>query len=226
MTKIDHEHIRECSLRAEDTALVQSSKLYQNHFKRIVDVCFVLLTLPVALPLIAFLALLVKLGGGSPFYSQERVGKDGRVFRIWKLRTMVHDADARLESILSSDPAVRREWESSQKLKNDPRITPLGRFLRKSSADELPQLFNVLNGTMSLVGPRPFMPCQRDQYHGTAYYQLRPGITGFWQISDRNESEFVARVYYDELYLQTVSLQTDLKILARTFFVVFKCTGH
>jgi lipopolysaccharide/colanic/teichoic acid biosynthesis glycosyltransferase len=190
------------------------------------DICLTILLAPIAVPLIAFAALLIAMDGHNPFYSQQRVGKDGREFRIWKLRTMVHRADALLETYLAENPAARQEWNSTQKLKQDPRITKVGGLLRKISFDELPQLWNVFNGTMSLVGPRPMMLCQRDVYHGNSYYNLRPGITGLWQISDRNEADFLERVYYDDVYDRTVSLKTDLAVLIATVGVVLRGTGY
>lgn len=181
---------------------------------------------PVAVPLIGFAALLIALDGHNPFYSQKRVGKDGRVFRMWKLRTMVYQADALLGAYLDKNPDARQEWDKSQKLKHDPRITKVGRLLRKTSFDELPQLWNVVNGTMSLVGPRPMMVCQRDVYHGISYYNLRPGITGLWQISKRNESSFLERVDYDNAYDRTISLRTDVSVLMGTVRVVLRGTGY
>ena len=172
------------------------------------------------------MALLVALDGHNPFYSQLRVGKDGKHFRMWKLRTMVHNADVLLESYLDRYPEARAEWDSTQKLKNDPRITFVGRLLRKSSMAELPQLFNVLNGTMSLVGPRPMMVNQQNTYTGHAYYRLRPGITGLWQVSDRNHCKFIGRVQYDEQYDKTLSLKTDLRVLFLTVAVVLRGTGY
>ena len=175
-------------------------RFYRRYVKRALDTALVLASAPVSLPLIAVAAGMVALDGGKPFYSQTRLGKDGRHFRIWKLRSMVVDADARLNDHLASDPEAQAQWARTQKLKSDPRVTRIGRVLRKTSLDELPQLFNVLNGTMSLVGPRPMMVEQRDLYHGSAYYELRPGITGLWQVSERNEAEFVARVRYDPTF--------------------------
>ena len=164
-------------------------KFYRASGKRWGDIVLALMLAPVAVPLIAFAALLIAMDGHNPFYSQKRLGKDGKVFRMWKLRTMVHKADALLETYLAENADARQEWDRTQKLKRDPRITRIGKLLRKTSFDELPQLWNVFNGTMSLVGPRPMMLSQRDVYHGTSYYNLRPGITGLWQISDRNEFE-------------------------------------
>ena len=124
------------------------------------------------------------------------------------------------------NPEARLEWNSTQKLKADPRITRLGRLLRKTSMDELPQLWNVLIGDMSLVGPRPMMPSQRSLYNGTAYYALRPGITGPWQVSERNEVEFSQRAEFDREYEENVSLLTDLRLLVATTQVVIRGTGY
>lgn len=139
---------------------------------------------------------------------------------------MIVNADAQLETYLASDPTARAEWDSTQKLKVDPRITRFGRILRKSSLDELPQLWNVLKGDMSLVGPRPMMPCQRDLYPGSAYYRLRPGITGPWQVSRRNESTFADRARFDTDYDRTLSLGTDIGLLISTVRVVVRATGY
>ena len=200
--------------------------LYRNGAKRALDIALVLIALPVVLPLIAVLALLVWREGGNPFYFQKRVGLNGRQFWMWKLRSMVPDADAKLEGHLAANPAARAEWNSTQKLVNDPRITPLGHVLRRSSLDELPQLWNVLTGDMSLVGPRPMMPCQQALYPGQAYFRLRPGITGFWQISQRNRCSFADRAKFDALYERRLSLTTDVKVLLGTVRVVLRCTGH
>lgn len=199
---------------------------YQTLGKRALDVALTLVSLIVVIPLIALMAVLVALDGHSPFYTQERVGRNGRRFRIIKIRTMVHNADKILEEYLENDPALRAEWVSTQKLKHDVRITRIGRLLRTTSMDELPQLINVLFGSMSLVGPRPMMPSQETLYPGRAYYHLRPGITGFWQISDRNECEFRDRAKYDTVYEREMSLRTDLAVLWRTVSVVLRGTGY
>jgi len=202
------------------------SSLYADYLKRGMDVVLIILFLPVIGPLIAVMALLVATDGHNPFYSQLRVGKDGRFFRLWKIRTMTVDAEERLEAHLMADPQARAEWDKHQKLKNDPRITRFGRFLRKASLDELPQLANVLHGSMSLVGPRPMMTDQEKYYSGASYYVVRPGVTGFWQISDRNESSFSARVAHDDAYADQLSFSTDVKILLKTVLVVFRGTGY
>lgn len=200
--------------------------LYRNGGKRAFEVMLILLAAPVMLPLVLLIAALVACDGHNPFFVQKRIGRGGRVFRIWKLRSMVVDAESRLQTYLASDPEAHVQWQQHQKLKHDPRITRVGRIIRKISADELPQLLNVLNGSMSLVGPRPMMVGQRHMYAGRTYRQLRPGITGLWQISARNESEFVARVRYDDEYHRILSFGTDLRILARTVLVVLRGTGY
>ena len=184
------------------------------------------MAVPIIVPLVGAIALLVALDGHNPFYSQLRVGRNGKAFRMWKLRSMVHNADALLESYLANNPDSRQEWDTTQKLKQDPRITFVGRVLRKCSMDELPQLWNVLNGTMSLVGPRPMMLCQKDSYFGRSYYLVRPGITGPWQVSDRNHCDFIDRVKYDDDYEEAVSFSTDMGLLFKTISVVTRGTGY
>lgn len=199
---------------------------YRALGKRALDIALVLATLPVTLALVLVMAALTALDGYNPFFVQRRLGRNGRVFRMWKIRTMVVDADHLLERHLAADPALRREWESTQKLKEDARVTRLGRVLRKTSLDELPQLWNVLKGDMSLVGPRPMMPNQRDLYPGQAYFRLRPGITGPWQVSERNATTFAARAEFDAAYDLDLSLAGDVALLAATVAVVLKGTGH
>ncbi len=201
-------------------------RVYQHIFKRGLDIALVVLALPIVLPLISSIAVLIACNGGRPFYGQQRVGRSGKLFTMWKLRSMVPNACAQLEHYLANNPAARKEWDETQKLKNDPRITALGRALRKTSLDELPQLFNVLKGDMSLVGPRPMMPDQQGLYPGTAYYTLRPGITGLWQVSDRNESSFASRADFDATYSEHLSFRTDLSILCATAGVVLRGTGY
>lgn len=200
--------------------------LYRGFFKRALDILAVLAAAPLVLPLVLVLGVLISRDGGPAFYSQDRIGRGGRVFRIWKLRSMMVDADAALEAHLAADPAARAEWTEHQKLKADPRITRVGRLIRKSSLDELPQLWNVLAGDMSLVGPRPMLPQQAPLYPGRAYYRLRPGLTGFWQISDRNETSFAGRAAYDTQYARRLSLLTDILVLFATVWVVLRGTGY
>lgn len=199
---------------------------YRNFFKRLLDLTAVILTAPVILPLIGLLAFLVALDGGRPFYAQKRAGLNGKRYTMWKLRTMVVDADRKLHAYLESDPVAKAEWQLHQKLMHDPRITRTGRFLRRSSLDELPQLWNVFRGEMSLVGPRPMMISQTSKYPGTAYYRLRPGITGNWQVSERHESSFADRAKYDATYDRDLSFGTDLRILFKTVGVVLGAKGR
>ena len=200
--------------------------MYRYGVKRGLDILLVVFALPIIVPTILILAALIALKGQSPFYRQDRLGRGGQIFTLWKLRTMVPDANARLNEHLASDESARREWDAFQKLKYDPRITQLGHFLRKTSLDELPQLWNVLKGDMSLVGPRPMMPEQRALYPGSAYYLMRPGLTGLWQISERNTSTFAQRAEFDADYERKLSFAMDVKVLVATVGVVMRCTGR
>ena len=199
---------------------------YRARGKRFLDLIIIFASLPFVLPMIALLVLVVARDGGQPFFTQKRVGRHGRTFRMVKLRSMVPDAEAQLQAYLEQNPQAREEWNRTQKLKSDPRITRVGRFLRRSSLAELPQLWNVLKGDMSLIGPRPMMIDQVKLYPGDAYFSLRPGITGPWQVSERNETEFADRARFDSGYLKELSFRTDLNILVRTFGVVMRCTGY
>lgn len=182
------------------------------------------------LPAILVIALAIKLGSAGPaFYCQVRVGQDGKPIRVWKFRTMVLDAEQRLQEYLAANPAAMAEWKTYFKLKNDPRIIPgVGSFLRKSSLDELPQLFNVLNGTMSLVGPRPFPAYHLEQFP-PAFQRLRnsvrPGITGYWQISARSDGDLRVQEALDTYYIRNWSLWLDLHIMASTPYVMLASKG-
>jgi len=164
---------------------------------------------------------------GPAFFSHQRLGKGGRSFGCLKFRTMVPDAEIRLAALLQRDLAARLEWETSQKLTRDPRVTPLGRFLRASSLDELPQLINVLRGEMSLVGPRPIVAAERPFYgrRFEAYARVRPGISGLWQISGRSNTTYRRRVACDVLYVRRRGLVTDLKVLVLTIPAVLIARG-
>lgn len=215
------------SAKAIAPALPPRGTLYATWFKRPFDIAFVLMLTPFLLPLILLLALAVALlTRGNPFYCQERVGRGGRIYRMWKLRSMVPDADSVLERVLAENPDQAREWALKQKLEHDPRITPIGGVLRKTSLDELPQFFNVLIGDMSLIGPRPMLPEQQGLYPGMEYYRLRPGISGLWQVSERNTSAFAERASFDSAYLQRLSFVTDVLLLIATVRVVLRGTGY
>jgi len=178
-------------------------------------------------PLMALIAALLKLDGGPAVFGHRRVGADGRSFRCWKFRSMVPNADEVLAKILERDPAARAEWDRDFKLRADPRITRVGRFLRVTSLDELPQLFNVLAGEMSLIGPRPIVAEEVARY-GDAYRYYcacRPGMTGMWQVSGRNRVDYRRRVAYDQQYATNWSLLLDLSVLCRTVVVVTSRNG-
>ncbi|MBO9474053.1 sugar transferase [Shimia sp. R10_1] len=199
--------------------------IYQSGVKRVFDLAIVAIAAVPAALIVLVLAILISRDGSTPFYRQERVGKHGKRFHMIKLRSMVPNADQMLETHLANDAAARAEWDEKQKLTHDPRITRLGRFIRKTSLDELPQFFNVFVGDMSVVGPRPMMTDQTKLYPGTAYYLMRPGITGFWQTSERNECSFAERAYHDTKYARSITFLTDLKVVFRTVFVVAQGTG-
>ena len=203
----------------------EPKSLYRDVLKRGMDIALVLLAAVPVVIVLAACAVLIARDGGSPFYSQTRVGRFGRTFKMWKLRSMTANADEALAQHLANDPAARSEWDRNQKLRNDPRITKVGAILRKTSLDELPQLWNVLIGDMSLVGPRPMMVEQQELYPGSAYYALRPGLTGFWQVSVRNESSFAERAQYDAAYLSKVTLAQDVAVMLKTVSVVTRGTG-
>ena len=195
--------------------------------KRAMDIAIAGLALLVAAPFFLIVAALVRADGGPAFYAHPRVGRGGRIFGCLKFRSMVVDSQARLAALLASDAEARAEWEATRKLRHDPRITRIGRFLRATSLDELPQLLNVLRGEMSLVGPRPLLPREVSEY-GEAlqlYGQVRPGLTGLWQVSGRSKTTFSERVIYDDWYIKNWSLWTDIAILAKTVRTVLRREG-
>lgn len=196
--------------------------------KRFFDLLLSAALLLLLAPLLFLLALAVKVQDGGPaLFTQQRVGYRGRMFGCLKFRSMVVDAEARMQSLLCADPEAAREWAEKQKLTRDPRVTPVGMVLRATSADELPQLINVLLGEMSIVGPRPMLEDQIDQY-GPAiarYCAARPGITGLWQVSGRSETTFRRRAELDQVYLRNWNLLTDLVLLTRTVGVVARKRG-
>ncbi|MDA8586159.1 sugar transferase [Rhodobacteraceae bacterium] len=199
---------------------------YGSAFKRLLDVTLVLIAVPFLAPFFVIIGVVIfSKDRHSPFFLQERIGRNGKRFRMWKFRTMVPNAEAQLQRHLDENPKARAEWDSKQKLASDPRCTKIGKLLRRSSMDELPQLLNVLMGDMSLVGPRPMMPDQQALYPGQGYYRLRPGMTGSWQVSARSASTFAARAGYDDTYEQSLSFSNDVSIVAKTVGVVLRGTG-
>ncbi|ADI38527.1 Exopolysaccharide production protein ExoY [Waddlia chondrophila 2032/99] len=188
--------------------------------KRVFDLFFSLMALSFGLPFFLLIAVMIKCSSkGKIIYSQTRVGRGGKTFHCYKFRTMYQDADFRLQTLLKQNPSARKEWGKTRKLKNDPRITRLGKFLRRTSLDELPQFYNVLKGDLSIVGPRPVVPEEINRFFGVKAHKVlsvRPGLTGIWQVSGRNNTSYSHRVHLDETYVDTRSLWLDLKLICKT----------
>jgi lipopolysaccharide/colanic/teichoic acid biosynthesis glycosyltransferase len=198
-----------------------------ERLRRAADRIMALALLVAFSPLMLACVLLIRRDGGPATFAHFRVGAAGRVFRCFKFRTMCVDAERVLRDLLDRDPALREEWRRSFKLQEDPRITAIGRWLRRSSLDELPQLLNVLRGDMALVGPRPITLTELRRY-GPArwqYLSVLPGMTGLWQVSGRNRVSYERRVQLDDEYVQNRSIWLDLQILARTVLVVVTRDG-
>lgn len=200
---------------------------FGNLFKSAIDRCAALAGLILLSPLFAVLAYKVRKDGGPAFYAQKRVGQNGREFRCWKFRSMIVNAEAALEKHLSENPRAREEWDREFKLKDDPRITPVGHFLRRSSLDEIPQLYNVLIGEMSLVGPRPVVAAEIPYYGDKKahYLSVKPGLTGLWQVSGRNDVSYEERVALDAYYVENQSFWGDVVIIFKTIYVVLARKG-
>lgn len=206
-----HTHVN----KSENTDL----DFYREVGKRLFDIFLATLTLPLALPFLGILAILIKLSSKGPvIYRSKRIGKDGKYFDCLKLRTMYSDADQKLNALLEKSPEMRGEWERDQKLKSDPRVTKIGKFIRMLSLDEIPQIFNVFKGEMSLVGPRPIVRSEVAKYgESFEYYcSVRPGITGIWQTNGRNDTSYESRVRMDVLYAKSNNFIMDLIILYKT----------
>lgn len=202
--------------------------IYLPHGKRLLDVVLALLGLVAAFPVMLVIGLLVARDGGPALYGHDRIGRNRRQFRCLKFRTMHIDSATLLAHLLETDPEAAREWSQDHKLTQDPRVTRLGHFLRRTSLDELPQLINVLRGDMSLVGPRPITEEELPRYHGHvgAYLSLRPGLTGFWQVYGRGRVGYGTRVEMDAFYHRTVSFAGDIWLMVLTAFVVFQSRGQ
>ena len=196
--------------------------------KRGFDIGIAIFALLMLFPLVGLVALIVKLWDGGPaFYRHPRIGQNGRTFSCWKFRTMVVDSDDVLRRHLVANPDAAQEWERTRKLRKDPRITSIGLVLRKSSVDELPQLLNIIRGEMSIVGPRPIVSAEVRKYgpHIADYLRARPGLTGEWQVSGRNDTDYETRVALDRTYVQNWSLRRDFLIIAKTVRVVVATRG-
>lgn len=196
--------------------------------KRVFDIMVSMTALTLLAPVFLIVIALIKAGSRGPaFFGHTRIGRGGRQFTCFKFRTMVVNAQAVLEELLANDASARAEWDKDFKLKEDPRITRIGNFLRRSSLDELPQLYNVFKGEMSLVGPRPIISDEVPKYGDKAryFFKVTPGITGLWQVSGRNDLSYDERVMLDEYYAKNWSLWLDIEIIIRTFGAVFKRQG-
>ena len=206
-------------------ASTYSSKVIQRFIDILAGIVGVIILL--ILTPIVWLANKILKEDGPIFYSQERIGKDGKIFKMYKYRSMVVGADQKLKEYLKENKEAAKEYKKYKKLKNDPRITKMGKILRKTSLDEMPQLLNVLNGTMSLVGPRPYLP--REQEEMGDYYNIiikdTPGITGLWQVNGRSNTSFNERLDMDIMYHKNKSIKNNIVILVKTFLNVFKKEG-
>jgi exopolysaccharide production protein ExoY len=194
----------------------------------VLDLVVAISMLIFTLPLLIAIALIVRAQDGGPaVFAHERIGRNGRTFKCLKFRSMVLDSDRRLSALLEKDPFARAQWNRDHKLKDDPRITPVGSFLRRSSLDELPQFLNVLRGEMSIVGPRPIVQAEIARYgrRFNRYCAVKPGITGLWQVSGRNDTSYRRRVAMDTVYAQRKSLAWDVKLLILTLPAVLFAHG-
>jgi Undecaprenyl-phosphate galactose phosphotransferase WbaP len=195
--------------------------------KRVIDIAGTIALALVFSPVLIVVSIALSKGRGGVLFRHTRIGKDGKEFKIYKFRSMVPNADQVLKELIANDAELRQEWLRDHKLKEDPRVTGVGRFLRRTSLDELPQLWNVLKGEMSLVGPRPIIREELYKYGRAAryYLALKPGLTGIWQVSGRNDTDYNRRVAMDRHYVSIASLSTDLLVLAKTVDVVLRRRG-
>ena len=214
-------------IEVKEKRLINKQKIYIAS-KRMIDIVVSSVALIVLMPFMLIVALLVKIDSkGNAIIIQERIGKNGKIFKMYKYRSMVIDAEEILKEYLKNNKEIRKEYEEYKKIKNDPRVTKMGSFIRKTSIDELPQLLNVLKGDMSLVGPRPYLPREKEdmkEYY-TYIIESKPGLTGLWQISGRNDVSFNERLNIDYTYNKSKSLKFDFSIFMKTIFKVLKREG-
>ncbi len=225
MSYFDHTSLHASSGQRFDQ---ETTSFYTQYGKRAFDLVLAILLLPILVPVIAILWAVISRDGGSGFFGHCRVGQDGRAFKCWKLRTMVLDSQTHLREYLAANPEAAAEWARDHKLTHDPRITRLGSFLRRTSLDELPQIWNVLKGEMSFVGPRPVTRVELHKYGSArpAYFSMKPGITGLWQVSGRNDVSYDERVQMDVNYLDLAGLRTDISLIFATAGAVLGTTGR
>ncbi|HDY7006134.1 TPA: sugar transferase, partial [Klebsiella pneumoniae] len=203
------------------------AKLSSRIIKRTFDIIGSLGIIIILSPLLIYISNKVKKDGGPSIYGHERIGKGGKPFKCLKFRSMIVNSNEVLSRVLETDPEAKKEWDLTFKLKKDPRITKIGAILRRTSLDELPQLFNVLRGEMSLVGPRPIIRAELERYNDEVDYYLlsKPGMTGLWQVSGRSDVDYETRVYLDAWYVKNWSMWNDIAILFKTIGVVLKKDG-
>lgn len=214
------------SLHYVPSIVLNADEIKHNFAKRTFDILFSSLVLILGFPIFFLIALLVRFSSkGAVIYGHERIGRGGKPFRCYKFRTMRVNADKLLIEILKNDPELKKEWEETRKLKNDPRVTAIGRFLRMTSLDELPQFWNTLKGDMSIVGPRPVVKSELVKYFGRStplILSIRPGLTGLWQISGRSNTTYEERIRFDQDYVLSHSFIGDLKIVFDTIPAMFR----
>ncbi|MCT8935923.1 undecaprenyl-phosphate galactose phosphotransferase WbaP [Escherichia coli] len=209
--------------RVQQNLAKWSSRIIKRCFDLFGSICIIL----ILSPLLIYIYMKVKKDGGPAIYGHDRVGINGKTFKCLKFRSMVVNSKEILDELLKNDPKAKEEWDATFKLKNDPRITKIGAFLRKTSLDELPQLLNVLKGEMSLVGPRPIINAELERYNDQVDYYLlsKPGMTGLWQVSGRSDVDYDTRVYFDAWYVKNWSMWNDIAILLKTVIVVLRKDG-
>lgn len=206
----------------------ENDKVVYNVIKRAFDIVVSFGAMILLLPLFVLIGILIKIDSKGPiFFLQKRIGKNGKLFKLYKFRTMYLNADRELKKILANDEEAKKEYELNKKLENDPRITKVGKIVRRLSLDELPQLINIFLGNMTFIGPRPYL--YREKKDMGRYYNkiitVKPGLTGLWQVSGRSNISFNARLKLDEEYLEKMSLIYDIKIFLKTFIIIFKKEG-
>lgn len=228
---LTHSHIYELSATRTNLIVYQNrlKSWYRKLIQQVFNYLLAIVLLPILLPILGIFAILIKKESPGPvFFAHKRIGQNGRIIPTFKFRSMYKDAEQRLEKLLLENEEIKKEWETNFKLKDDPRITKIGHFLRKTSLDELPQIFNVLRGEMNFVGPRPVIAQETEQYYKEDveyYHMVKPGITGLWQVSGRSDTDYEFRVATDKWYILNWSLWLDIVILIKTIKVVLKRDG-
>ena len=220
--------MKEDTLVIEKASSISVKKTIFLACKRLFDIVASLLGLIILLPVFIITIIAIKLDSkGSAFLVQKRIGKNGKEFNFYKFRSMVLNADKILFDLMEKDEKIREEYEKNKKLENDPRITKVGKFIRRYSIDELPQLINILKGDMSVIGNRPYLPREKKDM-GTYFSEIvktKPGLTGYWQVSGRSNNTFKKRLQLETYYSNNMSLKLDIKIFFKTFTAVFKSEG-